>query len=194
MWEAVAFAAGAMLFIWRPREVSPYWVAVLVAAMLASFWRHAETAVSLGLGIDAGLRAGRAWWPAWLVLIPVTLWLARNRLSGAAGHALVYLVWCVAQQLAYQKMVSDRLREGLGPGWGTRTVSGALFAMVHAPNPVLMPATFVWGIASSYLFERFPSVIALGILQFFLSTVLFLLTPLAWNHGMRVGPGDWSRR
>ena len=57
-----------------------------------------------------------------------------------------------------------------------------------------MPATLVWGTLSSYIFERFPSVIALGILQFLLSSLAYLLAPEAWNHGMRVGPAYLNPR
>ena len=186
--EAGVFTAGALVYIWWFQRVAPYSVVFLLAGMAASFWKHSETMTTLGFGWAAFLEALRRWWPAWLILAPTAAWLGRNSLIKGVFHALIYAFWCILQQLTYQKMVSNRLREGVGPSWKARTASGALFSIVHLPNPVLTPATFVWGVLSSYLFEWFPSVPALGILQFLLSSLVFLLTPVAWNHNMRVGP------
>jgi hypothetical protein len=191
VWEALGFAAGVVVYIWL-QPLAPYGIGILVAAMLVSFWKHAETVESLGLGWKATVTTLGSWWPALLVLAAGAVLLGRQRLTELAVRALLYLLWCTVQQLAYQKMISDRLRAGMGSSWKAHTASGILFATVHLPNPVLVPATLVWGTVSSYLFERFPSVVALGTAQFLLSTILFLLTPIAWNHGMRVGPGYWA--
>lgn len=69
--------------------------------------------------------------------------------------------------------------------------SGALFGAVHLPNPVLAPAAFVWGVVSCWLFERRPSVPAIGVLQFLLSSILLLklITPVDWRRNFRVGAG-----
>lgn len=108
-----------------------------------------------------------------------------------AYHAMLYCAWCVLQQLLYQNMVCKRLRESTGPSWKSRILAGSLFGAVHLPNPVLTPATMVWGTLSGYLFEESPSVGALGLMQFLLSTSLFWVTPIRWNHDFRVGPGYW---
>jgi len=194
LWEAAAFAGGVLLYIWWFESIAPYSVVVLLAAMLLSFWKHSETAASVGLGWIMTFSTLRRWWMVWLALAPMVIWLGWRRNFGLNSHTLIYLLWCMLQQLTYQNMISDHLREGLGPCWTARTLSGGAFALVHLPNPVLIPATLIWGTLSSYLFERFRNVIALGILQFLLSSMVFLLTPLAWNHGMRVGPGYFEPR
>jgi len=136
-----------MIYIWWLQFVAPHSIGLLLLAMLISFWQHSETLISLGLGLRAFLRALRSWWIVWLLLIPATMWLAWDRLvvSGAIHQALLYLLWCILQQLTYQKMVFDRLRAGLGNSWKTRTISGVVFATVHLPNPVLVLSTFVLG-------------------------------------------------
>lgn len=194
--EAAAFFAGVMLYIWWLLAIAPYTVVFLLFAMFYSFRKHAEDVDSLGLSIQAFGRALERWWIVWLLLIPTVCWLGWYRLSipGAVWHGVLYFFWCILQQLAYQKMIFDRLREGLGPTRKARFLSGALFAVVHVPNPVLVPATFFWGTLSSYLFERTPSVLALGCAQFLLSSLLYLISPLVWNHGFRVGPDYFDFR
>jgi membrane protease YdiL (CAAX protease family) len=68
-----------------------------------------------------------------------------------------YACWCVFQQLLLQNMTYRRLRSGLGASWSTLSIAGAMFALAHIPNPILVPATFVWGTVSARLFEPHPS-------------------------------------
>ena len=53
-------------------------------------------------------------------------------------------------------------------------------------------ATALWGAISSYLFERWPSIVALALIQLMFSSLLYELTPWEWHHGFRVGPGYHS--
>lgn len=189
--EAVAFSAGVLIYIWVLQSIWPWSVLVLLLGTLISFRQHAETLNSLGLGLRAFLSAMRHWRVWWLVSAAGIVWLGWNRslapeqLRGGAYYAL----WCVCQQLIYQNMVYKRLAEAMGHSGKTRAVATALFSVVHLPNPVLVPATLVWGLCSSYLFEQRRSVPALGLLQFLFSGILFWLAPIHWHHGFRVGPG-----
>ena len=67
-----------------------------------------------------------------------------------------------------------------------------MFAAAHIPNPILVPATFLWGTVSTRLFEARPSVPVLGVTQALLSAMLYVLTPVALNGQFRVGPGYWA--
>jgi len=115
---------------------------------------------------------------------PVLLALAVFPIPGGA-----YLSWCLLQQVLLQHLIYLRVRSTLGPTWTASILTGALFAIAHLPNPVLVPATFVWGIVSTRIFERHTSIIVLGVAQTLLSGMLLWLTPLALNHRFRVGPG-----
>ena len=106
----------------------------------------------------------------------------------------VYFAWCVVQQLLLQNMIYRRVRSALGATPGAALLSGVLFAAAHLPNPVLVPATLVWGTIAARLFEWRPSIIAIALLQTLLSSLLFWLTPVAWHHQFRVGPGYWGYR
>lgn len=117
---------------------------------------------------------------------PVLLALAVFPIPGGA-----YLSWCLLQQVLLQHLIYLRVRSSLGPTWTASIITGALFAIAHLPNPILVPATFVWGIISTRIFERHTNIIVLGIAQTILSGTLLWLTPLTLNHRFRVGPGYW---
>ena len=91
-------------------------------------------------------------------------------------------------------MAYRRLRDGLGASWKTSGIAGAMFAAAHIPNPILVPATFLWGTVSTRLFEARPSVPVLGLTQALLSAMLYVITPVALNGQFRVGPGYWAPR
>ncbi len=187
--EAVAFALGVILYIWVLRFRWPWALGLLALAVVLSLYLHSETVRSVGLGLQE-LRAALADWKVWLALAAVaTALLGGRRILSPAllDRALVYFLWCVAQQAIYQTMVYRRLRQAFGPSWRACVLSGVLFSAVHLPNPVLAPATLVWGAVSSRLFERHPSAPALGLPQFFLSTILLWLTPVEWHRNFRVG-------
>ncbi len=187
--EAVGFAAAVTLYSWVLRFRWPWAVWLLLIGVAVSFRLHAETIRSAGFEPRAFRMAMRDW-KIWILLAAVFALVLGGRRIWTAPilyRGLLYLSWCVAQQLVYQTMVYNRLRAGFGPSWTAWVFAGVLFAVVHLPNPVLVPATLIWGAISSRLFERHRSVFALGLLQFLLSSVLLFLTPLEWHRNFRVG-------
>ena len=140
--------------------------------------------------------AVRSWWIVLLIsAAAVCVGLAmmshpwRLLLRGA-----IYFAWCILQQLVFQNIIYRRARSVLGSTWQASLLSGTLFAAAHIPNPVLIPATFLWGAVSTRLFQSHSSVAAIALLQALLSSLLIWLTPVAWNHQFRVGPGYWTYR
>ena len=159
--EPFLFTAVILADIWFLHFRSRWGDALPAALVVASFVFHHETVSSLGLNMgEAKLYRG-----------------------------LRYFVWCVVQQLLLQNMIYRRLRAGFGAVLGTWILTGALFAAAHLPNPVLVPATLLWGAISARLFERWPSVIAIALLQTLLSGLLYWIAPLRLSHEFRVGPG-----
>jgi membrane protease YdiL (CAAX protease family) len=106
-----------------------------------------------------------------------------NSLRGA----LLYFLWSCLQQLTLQSMIYLPLRTALPP-IKAAFFTGLIFAVVHAPNPVLVVGTLIWGMAAPLLFERWRSIWALGLAQVALSSLLLQLTPYRLNHGFRIGP------
>jgi hypothetical protein len=193
--EAVAFTAAGLAYLWVLRRLWPSSAWVLALAALVSFRLHAETLASLGLEYRTLITAARRWRLGWLALAAGTLWLmgrgppAPLELRAAA----YYFLRCLVQQLVYQNLVAKRLARALGDSWKPRAIAAALFSATHVPNPVLVPATLVWGYWSVGLSKRIFSVPALAGAQFLLSTALFWLTPLRWNRNFRVGPAYFAR-
>jgi len=192
--EALGFTLAVGVYIWLLRARWHWSILILAALVLASFIRHSETLGSLGLTVGALLDALAAWrW--WLVAgaaaVAIMGWM-RTIPAHLVYRWLVYLSWCILQQLLFQNMVYRRLTAGIGSSWRTSLCAGTLFAAVHLPNPILAPATFLWGTVSTRMFESRPSVPALALWQALLSTILYWLTPVALHHQFRVGPGYWT--
>jgi hypothetical protein len=192
--EAFTFALVSIAYIW----VRPLWwswsLLIPLALVVVSFVGHSESMESLGLSLRALAGAASAWrW--WIASIAASL-AALAWLETASIHVVYrwcgYACWCVLQQLLFQNMAYRRLRQGLGPSWTTSGIAGALFAAAHIPNPILVPATFLWGTVSTRMFEARPSVPVLGVTQAILSAMLYVATPVALNGQFRVGPGYWA--
>jgi hypothetical protein len=150
---------------------------------------------SLGLSLRAlvGAVVAWRWWLASCVAsLLVLAWLETTTSLHVVYRWFGYACWCVLQQLLLQNMTYRRLRDGLGASWKTSSIAGAMFAAAHIPNPILVPATFLWGTVSTRLFEARPSVPVLGVTQALLSAMLYVLTPVALNCQFRVGPGYWA--
>ena len=64
-----------------------------------------------------------------------------------------------------------------------------LFASTHIPNPVLMLATLLWGIAACTLFLRYRDLYSLGVAHCLLGICIAVTVPAHIHHGMRVGLG-----
>jgi len=192
--EGIAFSVVVILYIW----FRPLWwswsLLIPLALVAASFVWHSETAASLGLSFRAAWDAIAAWrWWLVAVLVPaVLLALWQDTPRHLVYRWFGYLCWCIVQQLLLQNMAYRRLREGLGASWRTSAYAGALFGAAHMPNPVLMPATFLWGTVSTRMFEARRSVPVLGVCQALLSASLYSITPVALNGQFRVGPGYWA--
>ncbi len=90
--------------------------------------------------------------------------------------------------LVFQSMTYVPLRNSLTDRRVAASLAGVAFALAHAPNPVLVPATLAWGIAACLLFERCRSVWGLALLQVMLSSMLMWATPPRLHHGFRIGP------
>jgi hypothetical protein len=193
--EAFAFSFLVITYIWlRPLWWS--WSLLIPLALVAvSFVWHSETFDSLGLGLRALLGAVVAWrWylASCVVSLLLLIWIETTTSMHVVYRWCGYVLWCVFQQLLLQNMTYRRLRAGLGASWKTSGIAGAMFAAAHLPNPILVPATFLWGTVSTRLFEARPSVPVLGVTQALLSAMLYVVTPVALNGQFRVGPGYWA--
>jgi membrane protease YdiL (CAAX protease family) len=104
-------------------------------------------------------------------------------------HILEYSIWALMQQYILQVYVLLRLvRLGMGRASAV-TLATLLFAIVHIPNPVLVPAVVIWGAVSSLLYLRYRNLYPLAIAHGMLGMCLAVSVPNSLHHHMRVGIG-----
>lgn len=194
MAEALAFTLAVAVYVWFLRAHAQWSLFVMAALVLASFAWHAETIDSLGLNgrVFVHAIAARRWSLIACIAVVVVLSWMRETLEHSVSRWLLYFSFCILQQFLFQNMVYRRLRAAIGPSWRTSICAGTLFAAIHLPNPILMPATFLWGTVSTRLFESRPSIPYLALWQALLSPLLYWLAPVALHHRFRVGPGYWT--
>ena len=188
--EATAFFLALLAYLWWLVIPLP-WSGVLVLLAVAESWRRRSlTPKSLGLGWDEFRAAGRRWGVAWIFSVSLFLILGHRRLFSLAAltHGAVYFAWGAAQQVVYQSMTYVPLRDNLKSRGLAAGLAGVAFSIMHVPNPVLVPATYVWGVASSLLFERCRTVWGLALLQTMLSSTLFWITPPELSRDFKIGP------
>jgi len=186
--------------IWfKPPRTSNAWI-ILPVWLIASFLIHGDTPKTLGW------RADNLWpalWRATLILAPMSVALiVIGFISGrhipnapgafAAHHFWNYFAFCLLQQVALNSLFSNRLFFLTRSNWTTAVLAGIIFATLHWPNPVLIPATLIAGIATSWLFTRERNILPLAAWHMVLGLLLGWALPIAWTHGLRVGPGYYT--
>ena len=156
---------------------------VTLASILWITARGNRNRNELGLG-RAGVRRSFALVPAaaalaysrYIVrLMAGTLHLARGL---PLWHAGLYATWAMLQEFLLQSFIFVRLERLIG-GRLAILASAGVFATAHLPNPVLMAATFVMGLALSYWFWRHRNLYALGIAHALLGLCLAICLPEA---------------
>lgn len=188
--EACVFFGAVLAYLWFLVIPLPWTGVALLAAIIFSWRRRGLSVVDLGLGWKEFVASTRAWGALWIACPLLFFGLGYRSVFHwpALEHGAVYFAWSAAQQVVYQTMTFMPLRRQLHKATLAATLAGLAFALVHAPNPVLVPATFAWGIVSSLLFERCRSVWGLALMQMMLSSMLLWVTPPELHHGFRIGP------
>ena len=195
--EAFAFVAW---FIWQLQDASPYSWILLPIWLIASFALNKDTPQSLGWRVDNFWSATKR---ASAVFIPCALAiLVTGFLLDGVQHAfyqllnperfLGYMSFCLLQQVALNSLVTNRLLAAMDSPLRASLISGLFFALLHWPNPVLVPLTFVGGALMAWLFWKDRNILTLTIWQTILGTLAWKAFPIAWHHSMRVGPGYYN--
>jgi hypothetical protein len=200
--EALALCAYIFWYIWQLQDaywqswvVFPVWLAV-------SFLIHKDTPTTLGWRADnlwvATLRAALVLTPLMVALGIVGLFL--GALHRPPSHLLIpkhffsYMAFCLLQQVGLNSFLTNRLLAATQNRVRASLLAGAIFAGLHWPNPVLIPLTFIGGVAISWLFARERNILPLAVAQGILGTLVWWAFPVAWHHAMRVGPGFYNFR
>ena len=195
--EAFAFSVYVAWYIWRLQTSIRWSWLVFPIWMLASFIVHSDTPKTIGWRADnlwpATKRSAMIFLPCIVALCAVGIVL--NTAHRPAHHLLMpnrffgYMAFCLLQQVALNSYLTNRLLGAINSRALASLLAGAIFAALHWPNPVLVPLTFIGGVAMAWLFARERNIIPLAIFQGILGTLVWWAFPVAWHHAMRVGPG-----
>ena len=190
-WAVLALADAHKLFLVVP-------VGCASALMLYSHRARHETARQLGWRFD---NFGRA---MLLLLLPMCVgalllaliawWLGNDLVVGKArsGWALLGLpvggfVWGLLQQYVLQAFINRRAQLVWGAGWRSVLCVGALFGLLHLPNPWLAATTFAGGFVWAWVYQRTPNLFALAVSHACMTWVLVSTLPPSALRGLRVG-------
>lgn len=194
------FPAFILWFIWRLQFTAGWTWMIMAAWLVVSFLAHRDTPKTLGWRADnlwPGVKQAIVIFGAMIVgLLPIGLALGAphnippNLIS--PHRFLGYFAFCVLQQVALSSLLQNRMLEIVRQNWLASFFTGAIFAACHWPNPVLVPLTFIGGMAMAWMFGRVRSIIPLAIGQAVLGSIVFWAFPLAWHHHLRVGPGYYG--
>ena len=198
--EALAFAALIALYIWRLQLTHANSWMLFPLWLVVSFVAHRQTPKTLGWRADNLWEATR---DAAIVLGSCMVAVAAVGLYLGALHRmpahliephrfLGYFAFCLLQQIALNSYLMDRFLAAIKRPWAAAVLSAAVFAALHWPNPVLVPLTFVGGLAMCWLFARHRNILPLTLGQAMLGGIVWWAFPLAWHHSMRVGPGYYA--
>jgi CAAX prenyl protease-like protein len=195
--EAFGFTAYVAWYIWQLQAAFTYSWLVFPLWLAASFALHKDTPRSLGWRADnlwsATKRSAIVFLPCIFGICVLGLLLGNSQ--GWIHPLLVpkrffgYLAFCLMQQVGLNSLVTNRLLAGMESPLRVSLIAGTLFALLHWPNPVLVPLTWVGGTLMSWLFAKERNILPLTLWQGVLGTLVWWAFPVAWHHAMRVGPG-----
>lgn len=194
---ALALLEAALWTLNQPQVVTGF---VMLAWVMAATILSGRSTRELGIS-GTGFRA-----ELWIVPAALGIGCLMVLGSGAAGllhilygartpiwHAILYAVWALVQQFLTQSFIFVRLEDVTGSPRRAVLTTAAIFCLAHLPNPVLMPATFLMGLASSELFRRYRNIYPLAIAHAVLGLALAVSLPEAVTRHMRVGMAYWVR-
>ena len=200
--EVFAFAGFIAWFIWQLQDSFRYAWLVFPVWLIASFLLNSDTQQTLGWRMNnlwsSTKRASMVFLPCAIVIALV------GPLVGGEHHTLQhvllpsrffgYMFFCLLQQVGLSSLVTNRLLAATDSPMRTSFIAGLLFALLHWPNPVLVPLTFVGGALMAWLFCKERNIFSLTVWQTILGSLIWWAFPIAWHHSMRVGPGFYHFR
>jgi hypothetical protein len=195
--EALAFAGFVAAFIWKFQLAAPWTWRVMLVWLAGSFLARGDTPKTMGWRADNFWRATKrsAWFFGIGSLLLCFAGLFLGMLHRLPSHLIEprrfggYLAFCLLQQVGLNSFLTNRLMAAFEEPVPAAVVAGALFGALHWPNPVLVPLTFVGGVAMAWLFATERNILPLALGQALLGALVWWAFPLTWHHSMRVGPG-----
>jgi membrane protease YdiL (CAAX protease family) len=198
IFELALFLALVFSYIWIwahafPGDKMVIYVAGLGLTLLTHAV-HREGPAQIGVRLDNFFAAARdAAIPTLpLVAVFVTMGIRGGHFGSEAldlQRFLRVLAWGFLQQYLLQGFIHRRLASAISRPRVRELVVAAIFSLLHVPNPVLMPVTFLAGWVFAVLYRRHPNLIVLALCHAVGSTAVAFGFDTGVLHRMRVGPG-----
>jgi membrane protease YdiL (CAAX protease family) len=192
---AVAYTL-ILIVIWTPRPWQKllWWVAAASIALL------------IGMSFDGlkamGLCNANFHHSLWVVVVALLaaaaaiLFAARLHTLHLPGNNILfiktywaYAVWAAVQQFLLQSFFLPRILRLLPKAGLAAATTALIFALAHLPNPILTPATLIWGFASCLIFLRDRNLYPLAVAHAIFGITIAITVPGHVDHNMRVGLG-----
>ena len=181
-------------FIWRGQFFAPLsWLGFPIW-LVASFLIHHDNPKMLGMRADnlwsATKQAAIVYgiFVVGLIIIGIALKEGLNPPPNyrSFGRLWAYFAFCLLQQIGLNSLLMNRLVSLFSRRWLASIIAGGIFAMLHWPNPVLVPLTFIGGTAMAWMFARVRNILPLAAGQALLGSLAWWAFPIAWHHMLRV--------
>jgi membrane protease YdiL (CAAX protease family) len=172
-------------------------LAVLAVVLALCAWSNRRHGGGWGFRIESLGPAARL--AALLTLPALAVILGAGRELGSlhapgrlAARFAVLLLWALVQQFILQTVILREAKSAL-PRQAALLTAAGLFALVHLPNPLLTPVTFVAALGWCWVYDRHPNLLPIALSQAVASLALAAAFDPAITGGMRVGYGYFLR-
>ena len=192
---AVLLLAMCQMWLFTPLFGPVRWLAVAsVGAMLClcvwgnlratGTWVGQRVAISPGLRLVTGLTV-----PAIALLLLLGSELGTLQVKNHLAVRFIFLLlWAFTQQFMLQTVVLRETTALLGRRPG-QFVTAAFFGLLHLPNPLLAPVTFLAALGWCWVYDRHPNLVPIALSHAAASLTLLIALGPNITGGMRVGYG-----
>ena len=199
-WLELLTATGLVLsYIWVWQGSFPGDFVVCLALFLAiALWGHrrrGETARDLGFRLDNLRESATLVFsfvaPLVVLMVIVGLALGLNReppIPRLLTRVILMPLFGVAQEYALLGFYLRRFEEALPGRWLPVLASATVFALLHAPNSILMGLTLLISLGACWLYRKAPNLWVLGLAHGLLSITVAMFLAKLLIFGLKVGP------
>jgi hypothetical protein len=182
--------------LWTQGIAQSRWFVIAVVTLLLCVLWNRPHATELGVGLH-GLGGASLALPIAIIacsaILMASWWAGTLKVlygdRPVSWHAIFYAIWALEQQFILNSFFYRRFESLVGNNGRALLLTAGLFSLVHIPNPVLVPATFIGGLFFVSMFRRFRNIYPLALAHAMLGLTLAITIPDYWLRHMRVGLG-----